>query len=559
MERTVQGGARMKRRIWVFGAISLGLFLSAFLREAQAFCIDEQKTLRVSAKLQTRATFRLQDHEGYTYARATAGDLVQWRNLALLEINHDLRELTNTLGLLWPLKKLQIESRYHLVGRFMYDALYNVGSDKFKSLREQDPENIDSFKQAYDLWECYFDFIRGPWFLRVGRQNIAWGETDIFRLLDGINPLDNTFGGPFEDLDDRRIPLWMLRATRDMGSVGPLSSIVLEGFWVPGPWDARVAPFAAIGTPYFAPLPELFHAAIRVNTPDKKWANSRWGVRLAGMAGANLNWSLGHYKSFLDTPAWRSAVDENKLLQVGDNKLLTSLDAFLLEGSFPSVQVTGASMSYFEAMTNVVLRGEVAWFWDEPVFIPEVSLSTLGGPTLALSPPVLDLATGLLGVDIRDLGLDGLPLNPQSGQIPKKNILRFMVGLDKQLWIRPLNKKNMFFLSAQYFGQWVPDHEDGMAQPVPIYPNAIVFPGVKAYENSVTAMLSTTYMKGNLAPQLALAYDLRGAWLVQPQVGFTYEPFRFMIQYSAIAGNFTNFGILRDRDQISFILTYLLS
>ena len=216
-------------------------------------------------------------------------------------------------------------------------------------------------------------------------------------------------------------------------------------------------------------------------------------------------------------------------------------------------------MSYFEAMTNVVLRGEVAWFWDEPVFIPEENLSTFWGPTVPLPPLVLDIAAEILGVDVRDLGLDGLPLNPQSGQIPKKNILRFMVGLDKQLWIRPLNKKNMFFLSAQYFGQWVPDHEDGMAQPVPIYPNAIVFPGVKAYENSVTAMLSTTYMKGNLAPQLALAYDLRGAWLVQPQVGFTYEPFRFMIQYSAIAGNFTNFGILRDRDQISFILTYLLS
>ncbi len=129
--------------------------------EAQAFYIDQKKTLQFSAKLQTRATFRLQDWDGYTYARATVGDLVQWRNLALIEINHDLGELTNTLDILWPLKKLQIESRYHLVGRFMYDALYDVGSDKFKYVKDKDPENIDNFKQAYDLWEAYVDLCPG--------------------------------------------------------------------------------------------------------------------------------------------------------------------------------------------------------------------------------------------------------------------------------------------------------------------------------------------------------------------------------------------------------------
>lgn len=549
----------MKSKIWVLGAILLGLFLSAFQHEAQAFYIDKQQTLQFSAKVQTRATFRLQDWDGYTYARTTVGDLVQWRNLALFEINHDLRELTNTLDILWPLKKLEIDSRYHIVGRFMYDALYNVGSDKFKYVRDQDPENIDKFKQAYDLWEAYVDFARGPWFVRIGRQNLAWGETDLFRLLDGINPLDNTFGGPFEDLDDRRIPLWMLRGTFDIGSVGPFSSMALEGFWVPGNWDARVAPFAPIGTPYSAPLPEVFFPALRINTPAKEMASSRWGVRLQGMAGAYLNWSVGHYKSYLDQPALRSVVDQSKLTQVGDNTLLTSLDALILEGSFPSVQVTGASMSFFESITNIVFRGEVAWFWNEPVFIPEESLSTFWGPTIPLPPALLDLAAEILGVDVRDLGLDGLPLNPQNGEIPKRDILRFMIGFDKQLWIRSLNKKSMFFLSMQYFGQWVPDYDDRMAQPAPISPDLLRFPGLKEYENSITAIVNTNYMTGNLVPQLAVAYDPRGAWLVQPQVNFIRGPFRFMVQYSAIAGNFTNFGLFRDRDQISFILTYLLS
>jgi hypothetical protein len=47
----------------------------------------------------------------------------------------------------------------------MYDALYDVGSDEFKALRDNDPENIDKFKQSYDLWEFYVDFRRGPWII----------------------------------------------------------------------------------------------------------------------------------------------------------------------------------------------------------------------------------------------------------------------------------------------------------------------------------------------------------------------------------------------------------
>ena len=549
----------MKSRAPALVPSIVALFLFLFPCGVQAFNIDEKGTLQVSGKVQTRATIRLNDAQGHTYPNVNTGDLVQHRNLALLEINHDLNELIRELDILYPLKALQIKARYHLVGRFMYEGVYDYGPQIFRDVEDRDKENIDKFKQQNDLWECYVDLVKGPVFLRLGRQNIAWGETDLFRLLDGVNPLDNTFGGPFEDLDDRRIPLWMLRGTYDLGDLGPLASMVLEGFWVPGTWDARVAPFGPPGTPYAAPLPEVFFPFLRIDTPSKGLDNSRWGVRLAGMLGGNLNWSVAHYKSFLDQPILRTVVDQSKLLTVGDDKIMASLDPLTLEGSFPSVQVTGASASFFEAITNIVFRGEVAWFWNEPMFIPEQNVATFYGPTVPLSPALLDLATIILGIDPRDLGLDGLPLNPQSGQVPKKNVLRFMIGLDKQLWIRPLNKNSMFFLSMQYFAQWIPDYDGRIAQQAPIYPDLLVFPKMKEYENSITAILATNYMKGNLVPQLALAYDPRGAWLVQPQVNYIWGPCRFLLQYSAIEGNFTNFGLFRDRDQISFILTYLLS
>ncbi len=80
-------------------------------------------------------------------------------------------------------------------GRFMYEAVYDVGPQPFQDVRDRTRRTSTTSNRQYDLWEAYVDLSRGPLFFRIGRQNLAWGETDVFRLLDGINPLDNTFGG----------------------------------------------------------------------------------------------------------------------------------------------------------------------------------------------------------------------------------------------------------------------------------------------------------------------------------------------------------------------------
>ena len=71
--------------------------------------------------------------------------------------------------------------------------------------------------------------------------------------------------------------------------------------------------------------------------------------------------------------------------------------------------------------------------------------------------------------------------------------------------------------------------------------------------------LALAERRGLTVPQVALAYDVRGAWLIQPSINLLWEPFRFMIQYSNIEGNFTSFGAFRDRDQVSFVVSYLLN
>ena len=556
----------VNKRAWI--GLCVAVLLVGLAAKAEAIYIDDNNTLSITAKAQTRVTFRLQDSEGFTVPDTQIGDLVQWRNLALLEVDHDLQELTKSLDILWPLRKFKIRSKYHLVGRFMYDGLYDVGSDGFKAVRDNDKENIDNFKQSYDLWECYIDFIRGPWFVRIGKQSLAWGETDIFRLLDGINPLDNTFGGPFEDLDDRRIPLWMLRANYNLGDFGPVASLSIEGFWVPGNWDVRVGPWAPEGTPYAAPLPEIVYDLLYVYSPEKKMSNSRWGVRLNGMLGS-ANVSAAYYQTFLDmgTPhIITTRPIEGPLLD---------LTALQFAVDYPALQIAGGSINFFESITNVVFRGEIAWFFNEPVFIKGVNdLPLHPDEILELSPLALSAAASVLGVDPRSLGLNGLPRNPESGPIPTIDVFRWMIGFDKQVWIRPMNKTSMFFVSMQWFGTFYPDHDDNLAAPAPIpdkflpvtnsitgdpIPDYTQYPSIKQMENIFTALIATNYLKGSLTPQLACAYDMRGAWLVLPSVQYVREPFRFGLQYAAVVGNFVSFGAFRDRDQIAFTFAYLLN
>jgi hypothetical protein len=60
------------------------------------------------------------------------------------------------------------------------------------------------------LFQAYLETQVSNLMVRFGRQILSWGQTDAFRLLDNINPIDNSFGGFLVPLDERRVPLDML-------------------------------------------------------------------------------------------------------------------------------------------------------------------------------------------------------------------------------------------------------------------------------------------------------------------------------------------------------------
>jgi hypothetical protein len=86
--------------------------------------------------------------------------------------------------------------------------------------------------------ELFFDLrFTGPLSAlsaRIGRQQIVWGEADLFRSLDVVNPLRLDQNGILgDDFADYREPLWIAKLFYNLGQLGPVDEAGLEVFYSP--------------------------------------------------------------------------------------------------------------------------------------------------------------------------------------------------------------------------------------------------------------------------------------------------------------------------------------
>ena len=87
----------------------------------------------------------------------------------------------------------------------------------------------DSQEQTKELKEAYFDIetLDSRLWLRVGKQFIVWGKTELFRTTDQFNPLDYSIA-TLGSLEETRIGLWAFRGVYSLYEVGPLQDVRIE-------------------------------------------------------------------------------------------------------------------------------------------------------------------------------------------------------------------------------------------------------------------------------------------------------------------------------------------
>ncbi len=558
-----------------------------------------------------------------TFPHSDAGHLRQNRLFIEVELNHDLDRLVKQgIGPLSLLHDLPFKVKglgYHLTFRGEGEGLYDWGPREYSTATEFDKlaaaalpnALVSGAGQEYidvetarrrlrhlgtdreRLFQAYVEANVGDLFMRVGRQILSWGETDGFQLLDHINPLDSSFGGFLISLDERRVPLDMGIANYYIGDLGPFSEAHLEGFVA---IDNKVGfyPGTPVGSPWALPslgAPSNTTGTF-VNQPARTINNARGGVQLKFNV-LDATFGLAHYYTRFDTPALQvvtsgypndksktilNAFDDGQPCPVNPLDLSQGVDpnnrhcgapAHVFQTA-PKVQVSGVSTTFALPSLYSVVRAELAYFKDEPAFtqgqLDPFLFNSLGGPAA---------------------------LRRQTGGRRLRDSINAVVGVDKNQWIRWLNPSQTFFISTQFFYKHIkngagsrvinscnakgnctlnPDREvlpitadlndfilksganAGRVEPIFIrQPNS---------QYLQTLFIGTSYRSGTVNPGMLVFYDWGGAFVYQPSIQFSHDPFRFEIDYSIIDSHSYKGGsgvsLLKDRDNVAFRFEYVI-
>ncbi len=196
---------------------------------------------------------------------------------------------------------------------------------------------------------------------------LAWGETDVFRLLDNINPLDDSFGGFFIALDERRVPIAMVRSSWQIGSYGPFQDAFAEGFvaqgnrvatnpgiqlgstWIPG--GHRVPEPSPSGRSSPRPRPPT-SAVARASSSPPRTSPGRWRTTTR-----------------ISTCRGRSSASR-RVRTLPDGTTIGPTPSFqnpiLAYQQFPRVTITGGSATFPIPSLYTIVRSEVAYFAHQP-------------------------------------------------------------------------------------------------------------------------------------------------------------------------------------------------
>jgi len=153
-----------------------------------------------------------------------------------------------------------------------------------------------------ELREAYIDTELGSTFLRVGKQQVVWGQADGLKVLDVINP-QSFREFILDDFEDSRIPLWMVNAEF------PIGGAMLQFLWIPDKtYDDIPEPGAtfAFTSPLIVPeIPPGVPVTIApLERPDDFLKDSDVATKLSVFVGG-WDLSLNYAYHYFDRPVVR--------------------------------------------------------------------------------------------------------------------------------------------------------------------------------------------------------------------------------------------------------------
>jgi hypothetical protein len=207
-------------------ALSLVVAVVLALSASDAGATKQFDRAEIQARFSVQNSFQ---HDG-----SRNFDWVQQRNEIRFELTYDLiRKGEEVAGF--------NKAKVNLLYRGRYDSVFDARESYRRRGYDRNDFRFPEGKTPRELFlDLGFSGPLSPFSMRIGRQQVVWGEADLFRSLDVVNPLRIDQNGIVgEDFSDYREPLWIAKFLWDIGELGPIANTGLEFFYSP---DGR--PFA---------------------------------------------------------------------------------------------------------------------------------------------------------------------------------------------------------------------------------------------------------------------------------------------------------------------------
>jgi hypothetical protein len=416
--------------------------------------------------------------------------------------------------------------------------------------------------------ELYFTYARDKFLLRVGRQQIGWGEADGLRVMDIINPLDARRMFQFYDTEgyeEVRIPKLMIKAEFYPGNFWKFYDNAVELYWNPGDipsfgdllpphLDAQNRPYAEWQDKYNFPFPPgagsfqwptdmgnhwgawapptpSAPVPVRLNTKEKAFtiSNSEYGARI----------KLNIKDTFITLNYWRG-------WDASDHEIIKShKDNLQLGPGGPTVRTV---LHPEPGLWNSPHAGDlpnfpmVAWFDKVQPRIQVVGF-TLSRELFGVGPLFCQVANPVLRMEglysinqtfnteetVYTLGGVGPP--GTLFKTVKRDQIRYMVGFDWSMQI-PWNPKKATFVSGQFFHIYTRGNQFGDKNLLQLAPYDWFWPKNQYY---MTLLMRTEYMNERVCPSMLYVQDFhtRSGWIKskldfkignhwRPQIGYLF-------------------------------------
>ena len=343
-------------------------------------------------------------------------------------------------------------------------------------------------------------------FLKLGRQQVVWGRTDLFRVLDVINPVDYSRNNIYDELQDIRIPMWIAQAEWRLGGSESMQDRNLQVVWNVDKF--RPNNLGQCGTPN-----AILDAGCFFRSMKNLWDNGGTVANFANVGpGLLLSTDFGPGQIGLrnvNLPEWSLKNTQLGVKYEGVTKDGTSfsLNALTYRSQLPSLHGGKAAQNAFTGQACDDGSGRCPYLIAFDMVFPRVNL--IGG-SMDFQWMAADAA---VRVEAALTNGEEFPNTLKPELYSKNKVWRSVIGIDRPTFIPFINPNRTTLISAQLFYQHIFNHQLEQGQFGPV--------GMPDWKDNVigTLLIKAFLANDRVSPQLLMAYDVRAkALVVSPQI-----------------------------------------